>query len=156
MVRTLPSHEAPKTIVTAQGDKMIATSGYRICYNAGNVVHKSLDSYEQWAVDPVIFSKTYRVWDEPNWTANQAEAHLMALGCQAYYKSEGVWARKLESDVYMQTLENTSPALVTRGRILAIGVDGEPYSMPEPEFHKRYQASQQSLIRRLVAFFKPR
>lgn len=156
MARILPASEAPKTIISAHGERMVASAGYRICYAPSASVYEQLDEYEQWAVDPDIFNKTYKAWDEADWTPSPSEAKLMALGCRPYYKAEGVWAKKLAHDIYMQSLESPSPTLVSSGRVLAIGVDGEPYAMLESEFEKRYHPARISLIQRLVKYFKPR
>jgi hypothetical protein len=138
MARQLSEFEAPKRIVTSGGEELIAQAGYMICYRPGDTVRSSLETYQQWPVAPEIFAETYHAWDEPHWTATPAEKHLMELGCLPYYKSAGVWAKKLEEPVYVQSLEQKQPELVQTGRYIAIGAQGEPYSMGDDSFARRY------------------
>jgi hypothetical protein len=138
MARQLSEFEAPKRIVTNGGEKLIAEAGYMICYRPGEIVRSGLDTYQQWPVEPEIFAETYRAWDEPLWTPTPAEKHLMELGCLPYYKAAGVWAKKLDEPVYVQSLEQNEPELVQTGRYVAIGAQGEPYSMSDESFARRY------------------
>jgi hypothetical protein len=146
LARQLPKREAPKTIVTSQGDKLTAMAGYMICYDPGEERRARIDDYEQWPVAPTIFQQTYSVWDEEDWTPNPAEAHLMEYGCKPYYKSGGVWAKKLEEDVYLQSLEHVKPLKIRTGQYVAIGAEGEPYSMGEMTFHQRYKPQRKTIV----------
>ncbi|MDX1992266.1 MAG: hypothetical protein SF029_07745 [bacterium] len=139
MVRELPASEAPKRIRTSDGQELIAQAGYLICYRPGDHVRPRLDDYEHWPVEPSVFSKTYRQWDRPDWEPNAAVRHLMRLGCQPYYKCAGVWAKRLTQDALLQSMEHRRPVLVEAGEYVAVGVDGEPYSMGEKTFHSRYE-----------------
>jgi hypothetical protein len=139
MARPLPESESPKTIHTANGETLVATTGYMICYIPGDSVRAELDGYDHWPVEPNIFIETYAAWDEPDWTPNLVERHLISMGCSPYYKRAGVWAKQLDEDVLIQSLEHEKPVRVESGRMLAIGSQGEPYSMGEKTFHDRYE-----------------
>lgn len=153
MARQLPAEEAPKKVITIQGDELIAEAGYMICYHAGENVFPLLDSYVQWPVSGEIFQQTYKRWDEPDWQPSPAEKKLMDLGCEPYYKATGVWAKKLETDAYLQSLEHPEPVKIRTGQYVAIGIKGEPYSMGPETLHERYQVKTNRLfdaVRRLV------
>jgi hypothetical protein len=155
MARELPASEAPKTIVTAW-DTLIAQAGYMICYDPGQVVWPGLEDYFHWPVEPEIFHKTYKPWDEADLTPSPTESHLMSLGCKPYYKFVGIWAKKLNEDALVQTMESPEPVTIPPGVWLSIGVEGEPYAMSDRTFHTRYdsQPTQPGLIKRLIAFFR--
>lgn len=140
LARELRPVEAPKRIKTAW-DTLVAYSGYMICYDVGDgLERKLLDDYPHWPVEPKIFLKTYRKWDKSiPWKPNPAEQHLQQLGCKPYYKIAGVWAKKLKTPHWIQSLEGVEPILVPVGGWIAIGVEGEPTSMSETEFRNRYQ-----------------
>src|SRR5574342_208748 len=112
MVRQLPESEAPKRIITASGDKLIAHAGDMVCYEPGDQVRPTLDDYDHWPVEPKIFRQTYRVWDEWDWHPSVSENHLMQMGCKPYYKIAEVWAKKLDQSTYLQSLEHERPELV--------------------------------------------
>ena len=153
MVRELPKSEAPLTIHTHYGDTLVAEAGYMICYSAGDTVFRTIDQYDHWPVAPEIFIQTYSPWDEPNWKPSPAQRHLLAAGCRPFYKSSGIWARKLDTDVYLQSKEHVEPVKIRTGMYVAIGHDGEPYSMGETTIHSRYKPQRHtimSLIKRLL------
>lgn len=116
-----------------------ADSGDIVCYTPGDQVQPSLDGYDHWPVQPDLFKKTYKAWDDPMWRPNEPEKHLMLNGCKPYFKHLGVWALKLPVAIMMQSLESPEPVLVPAGRWLCIGSQGEPYHMSEENFHVRYQ-----------------
>jgi len=147
MVRQLLPHEAPMRIETSWGDTLIAKAGYMICYKPGPVIRHSRDDYEHWPVAPSIFAETYKRWDEDDWKPSSAEKHLMMSGCEPYYKATGVWARKLDEDAYLQSIEHERPVKVRTGQYVAIGVDGEPYSMGDNTLHSRYTQETQQVSR---------
>jgi hypothetical protein len=147
MARSVPDFEAPKQITITQGDQLVVLAGYMICYDAGDEVKATLDDYLQWPVAPEIFASAYKSWDEPDWQPTPAEEHLMQLGCKPYYKFTGVWAQQLEDDTYLQSLEHAEPVKVQRRQYIAIGIQGEPYSMGEVTFHTRYIRSGNKLLR---------
>ncbi len=120
-----------------------------ICYNPGDEVHENPDDYPHWPVRSDIFFRSYRPWDEPNWTPNPPEKQLMDLGCQAYYKIEGVWAMRLRESHKVQSLESPEPVEVPAGRWLIIGAKGEPYHNTDEAFRKRYVVPQDSLRDRM-------
>lgn len=160
MARTLPDAEAPKEIHTRWGESLLAKAGYMICYAPSDKVHDKLDDYDHWPVEPTIFTKTYKSWDEP-FEPTPAQQHLMDNGCQPFYKAIGIWAKELEGDVYIQGLEHKRPILVPKERVLAIGAEGEPYHMGEQTFHDRYDGTLsrrpkgvRGLVNRLINFFK--
>lgn len=175
MARILQDGEAPAHIQTSWGDTLIAHAGYVICYKAGKRVFPALSDYEHWPVEPHIFAQTYRTWDT-TWTPSPPQRHLLACGCQPFYKAVGVHAKILEQPVYIQSLENDYPVLVDAGRVLVIGVKGEPYAMTLENFHSRYDVPdyhhhtevevataaaqtpqrQRSVISRLLGFFAGR
>lgn len=138
MARTLSPAEAPLTIQTSWGDTLSAEAGYRICYEPAPEVHERLADYEHWPVAPDIFDKTYRPWDEPDWQPSPGEKHLMALGCEPFYKVSGIWAKKLDEDAYLLSLEHEKPVKVKTGTVVAIGAEGEPYAIGEDTLHDRY------------------
>jgi hypothetical protein len=70
----------------------------------------------------------------------------MEYGCKPYYKSGGVWAKKLEEDVYLQSLEHVKPIKIRTGQYVAIGAEGEPYSMGEMTFHQRYKPQRKTIV----------
>jgi hypothetical protein len=161
MARELPASEAPLKIRTHWGETLIAQAGYMICYNTSDEPLEKLSDYEQWPVDPEIFAKTYKAWDE-DFQPNAALSHLMENGCKPYYKAAGVWAKTLEEDVYIQGIEHEKPVLVGKERVLAIGAEGEPYHMGAETFHDRYDARLREdkaspfkrIVNRLVRYFK--
>lgn len=150
MARKVPDEEAPKTIITAQGDELIAEKDYIICYYAGDEVYDTLEEYDHWPVAPTIFAKTYKRWDDDNWHPSPSEAKLQELGCKPYYKFIGVWAKKVDESLLMQSLEHDQPVSVEPGKYIAIGADGEPYSMGENTLHARYETNR----RRIGEWFK--
>ncbi len=144
LARELPSAEAPKRIKTTW-DTLVAHAGYMICYDTGRGnVRDHLDAYPHWPVEPRIFLKTYRKWDDDTWTPDPAEQHLLKLGCKPYYKHAGVWAKKLKYPQWIQSLESIEPILIPVGGWITIGIDGEPTSMTEYEFRKRYRRAKSS------------
>jgi hypothetical protein len=137
MVRRMSDEESPK-IIDSGLYEMVATKGYFLCYQAGDTLHATLDEYGPWPVHPDNFAADYKPWDEPGWSPSPAEAHIMSLGCQPYYKYMGVWAKKLTTDIYVQTLESPHPAHVPAGQWLLVGTLGEPYCMSEENLWSRY------------------
>jgi hypothetical protein len=137
MVRRLPKEESPKVIKTAW-DTITATAGYFIAYQAGDKLHPSLDDYEPRPIEPHIFAETYAPWSEPGWKPTPAELHLMKLGCKPYYKTVGVWAKKLTEATSVQSLESAKPSIAPVGAWLCIGAAGEPWSVSDEWFHWRY------------------
>ena len=140
LARELRPGEAPKRIKTAW-DTLVALAGFMICYDVSDGrKHEKLDGYQHWPVEPSIFLKTYRKWDSKTpWKPNPAEQHLLDLGCKPYYKHVGVWAKKLKSPQWLQSREGIEPIMIPVGGWITIGVEGEPTSMTEYEFRKRYQ-----------------
>ena len=138
MARRLPASEAPKQIHTSWGDILTAQAGYVICYTPGDVVHATLDAYEHWPVEPQIFRQTYRAWKDTNWHPTPTEADLFNLGCRPCYKRANVWARYLNEDTFIQSLEHPHPVKVEKGHVLTIGAKGEPYAMSLQTFQERY------------------
>jgi hypothetical protein len=157
MVRELREEEAPKRIRMSDDTTIVATTGYKICYMAGEKARNTLNDYPHWPVEPSIFNQTYREWDEPNWQPTPAEMHLMQLGCRPFYKAAHVWAKEIREDTYIQSLEHEKPVLAETGKILAIGVKGEPYTMGDQTFAERYTPAPSGLqraVQKLVRFFK--
>ncbi|MGJ3240068.1 MAG: hypothetical protein ACFE0Q_15275 [Anaerolineae bacterium] len=160
MVRRLPADEAPLVIQTNWGETLTASAGYMICYSVGEHARAQPSDYDHWPVEPAIFEKTYKKWDEA-FTPNSAQHQLMAIGCKPYYKAVGIWAKPLETGVYIQGLEHEKPVYVPENHVLAIGAEGEPYHMGDETFHNRYDASDtererglKHAVKRLMAFFK--
>lgn len=159
LARKLPANEAPLTIKTNWGETLIAQAGYMICYDTGDKHLRNISDYDHWPVEPDIFDKTYQAWDEP-FNPTPAQKELIAIGCKPYYKAVGVWAKSLDSSVYIQGMEHDKPILVPEERFLAIGVDGEPYDMGNETFHDRYDvklterpSSLKTIAKRLIKFF---
>lgn len=160
MARVLTPEEAPLKINTRWGETLIAKAGYMICYTAGEEAQDSLAHYDHWPVESSIFAKTYEKWDQLLQTT-PAVIDLMAKGCKPFYKVSGVWAKELEKDVYVQSIEDEQPILVEKERVLAIGVEGEPYHMGAETFADRYDArlkqekpKMKGVLKRLIGFFK--
>jgi hypothetical protein len=137
MARILPAKEAPMIIKTSR-DTIIAQAGYWIAYVAGKTMKTSLDEYEPRPIEPHIFAKTYRLWDEPTWNPTPTESHLRRLGCQPYFKIAIVWAKELTMPTWVQGLESNKPALSPIGVWLCIGTEGEPWTVKPSWFHARY------------------
>jgi hypothetical protein len=154
MVRELPASEAPLTIHTHYGDTLVAEAGYMICYSPGKVVCSSIDQYDHWPVAPEIFIQTYSRWDEPNWKPSPPQRHLLAAGCRPFYKSSGIWAKKLDTDVYLQSKEHVKPVKIRTGMYVAIGQDGEPYSMGDNTIHSRYRPQRNTLLSKIKRLFR--
>jgi hypothetical protein len=129
-------HEVQDIEITLEVLK--AGAGDVICYEPSPSPKASLDDYEHWPVRRDLFRQNYKPWDERNWKPNQAETHLMMNGCRPYYKAVGVWAQRLKTDIYVQSLESPHPVLVPPGRWLCIGAKGEPYNMSDESFNERY------------------
>lgn len=154
LARKLPDEEAPKTITTSQGDTLIAQEGYIICYSGDEGEFNTLDEYVQWPVEPSIFAKTYKRWDDPDWKPSLAEQKLIELGCKPYYKFVGVWAKKTDEDLLLQSLEHDDPVKVETGKYIAIGSEGEPYSMGEQTLHSRYKSTNWRMLDWMKRIFK--
>jgi hypothetical protein len=150
MARKLPDDSPPVSIINEHGETLVAQPGYIICYEAGERAFDTLDEYPHWPVEPGIFARTYKRWEEEDWEPDPAEKRLIELGCRPYYKSVGVWAKKLTEDVLLQSIEHTEPVKVKTGSYIAIGMDGEPYHIGERTLHSRYVSSR----RRLLNWFK--
>lgn len=71
-------------------DTLVARAGYIIAYVAGDTVKSALDDYEPRPIEPHIFAKTYKPWDDARWKPSNIERHLLALGCKPFYKVAGV------------------------------------------------------------------
>jgi len=138
MARQLAPGEAPLHIKTDDGQDLVAYDNYYICYMGGEEARQHLSDYDHWPVEPEIFLQTYADWDEKEWQPTPAEAHLMQMGCKPYFKKAKVWAKTLEDDIYIQSLEHEQPVKIATGEVLAIGAQGEPYSMGEATFVTRY------------------
>jgi hypothetical protein len=119
-------------------ETLIVGAGDIICYDPGDTLQPSIDDYDHWPVKRDLFLKTYRPWDDPLWRPSEPAAHLMQHGCRPYYKAAGVWALRLQRDIYLQSLESPRPVLVPPGRWLCIGSKGEPYHMSDSKFRSRY------------------
>ena len=137
MARMLPQAESPKVIDQTK-ESLIAHTGDIICYSTGEEAESTIEAYDQWPVRADLFKKSYKPWDVLPWKPNQAQIHLWKNGCKPFYKAVGVWAMRLEKPVYIQSLESPEPVLVTPGRWLCIGAQGEPYHMNAQEFTSRY------------------
>jgi hypothetical protein len=158
MARRLPAAEAPLEIKTDQGDTLIAPAGYMICYQVDETLQPTINDYFHWPVEPKIFESIYRDWDE-KFEPTPAMQHLLEFGCKPYYKAAGVWAKDLDEAVYIQSLEHEKPVLVSEGRYLAIGSEGEPYHMSDKSFHNRYDSTLNETpfkraLKKLIGFFK--
>jgi len=160
MARILPANEAPLKIHTRWGETLIAKAGYIICYTPGDKSLSSLEQYDQWPVEPSIFAKTYKRWNQ-QLQVTPAIRHLLIKGCRPYYKVAGVWAKPLTEDVYVQSLEDEEPELVKKDHVLAIGIEGEPYHMGAETFADRYdtklqedKSKKKNILNRLIGFLK--
>ena len=141
LARELPECEAPLTVKTA-GDTLVAEAGYMICFEAGEAVRKGLYDYAHWPVRRDHFSDLYKAWDEPGWKPTPAQLHLISLGCRPYYRSLGVWAKRVTQETLVQSIESPRPVVVPRGAWICIGAIGSawgaPYSMDDESFRARY------------------
>lgn len=137
MVRRLPPDEAPKVIKTPW-DTIVAQAGYYIAYQTSEAPGKPLDAYAPRPIEPDIFKTTYAPWRVPDWKPSPTEAHLMKLGCKPFYKTVGVWAKRLTEPTYVQSIESDQPSLSPAGAWLCIGSAGEPWTVTNEWFHRRY------------------
>jgi hypothetical protein len=136
MARRLPESEAPLTI-RANRETLTVQAGYIICYDPGRKAHTRLEDYDHWPCAPEIFHATYKAWDTP-WKPRLAEKRLLDSGCKPYYKFVGVWAKQLEEDTYIQSLESPQPILIPTGDWVAIQGQEHPYHMSDEGFRERY------------------
>ena len=137
MARVLPSTEAPKVIKTSW-DTIVAKAGYYIAYSPGDVLKQNLDDYDPRPIEPHIFKETYRPWKEPDWKPSRVERYLMKMGCKPYYKTAGVWAKRLKHETWVQSIESSKPALAPVGAWLCVGTAGEPWTVEDRWFRERY------------------
>jgi hypothetical protein len=137
MVRRLSAKDAPMMIET-DGEMLTAEAGYWIAYVAGKDLKETLNDYEPRPIDPGVFAKTYRPWNQAKKNLSVTQAHLQQLGCQAYYNFSGVWAKQLTAEVLVQRMENEEPLLAPAGAWLCIGMEGEPWSVTEAWFREHY------------------
>jgi hypothetical protein len=137
MARILPPEEAPKRIKTAW-ETIVAKAGYYIAYAPGKMFHKNLDDYDPRPIEPHIFQATYRPWRDPNWKPTATEKHLMKMGCKPYYKTAGVWAKRLKHETWVQSIESSKPVLAPVGAWLCVGTEGEPWTVTDEWFQERY------------------
>ena len=142
MSRELPPEEAPLVIKT-DWDTLIAVAGYMICFESGATIRQKLYDYPHWPVEPGHFAALYRAWEGADWFPTPTEDHLLSLGCAPYYKAVGVWAKKLDQPLLVQSLESLEPVLVPGGTWLCIAAAGaawgHPYSTTDAAFLARYQ-----------------
>jgi hypothetical protein len=136
-------------IIKTDWDTLVAGAGYMICFEAGSTLREKLYDYPHWPVEPGHFAALYLAWDQPDWFPTPTENHLMSLGCVPYYKAVGVWAKKLEQPLLVQSLESLEPVLVPADTWLCIGAAGaawgQPYSTTDAAFLERYQLGSNSL-----------
>ena len=119
-----------------------AQEGDVMVYDPTDGIKKpDINDYDHWPVKRELFIKTYKIWDNLQWTPNEAEQHLIMHGCRPYYKHKGVWALRLEEPVLIQSLESPKPVEVPPGRWLIIGSEGEPYHMADAKFRERYEVA---------------
>ncbi|MEO8607532.1 MAG: hypothetical protein ABI690_06605 [Chloroflexota bacterium] len=137
MARVLQSFEAPKVIKTSW-DTIVAKAGYYIAYAPGDVLRKDLDDYDPRPIEPHIFKQTYRPWKEPDWKPTRVERYLMKMGCKPYYKTAGVWAKRLKHETWVQSIESSKPSLSPVGAWLCVGTAGEPWTVEDRWFRARY------------------
>jgi len=137
LARELPPEEAPLKIIY-NGDVLIATAGYMICFSAGWLRKRSLYDYFHWPVIADQFAELYREWDDPTWKPKWGEKHLMSLGCKPYYNSAGVWAKRLEHPQMILGLEHDKPFEVGAGNWLLIDSKGAPYWGVNKGFSKKF------------------
>jgi hypothetical protein len=137
MVRMLPPEEAPKTMKAA-GNTITAEAGYWVAYVAGETLKATLDDYNPRPIEPVIFAETYRHWDEPNIELTPTETHLQELGCNTYYKTGSIWAKKLDTEIWVQGIESNKPTRTPSGMWLCVGMEGEPWSITDAWFQAHY------------------
>ncbi len=137
MARVLQSFEAPKVIKTSW-DTIVAKAGYYIAYSPGDVLRKDLDDYDPRPNEPHIFKETYRPWKEPDWKPSRVERYLMKMGCKPYYKTAGVWAKRLKHETWVQSIESSKPSLSPVGAWLCVGTAGEPWTVEDRWFRERY------------------
>lgn len=140
MARELPHSESPLIIKTGW-DTLVIEAGYIICFKPGDMAQKSLYDYPHWPVRLDHFKDTYKQWDEFDRRLTPAEKHLLSLGCTPYYNAVGVWAKKLEDDMLIQSVESQKPVIVPVGAWLCLGAAGStlgaPWSMNDEEFYSR-------------------
>lgn len=138
MVRRLLPSEAPM-VIEFPFETVTVDAGYVICYDPGDGQRKKrIYEYEHWPVRPDLFDATYKRWDVPRWIPNEAEKHLMMMGCRPHYKWAGVWAKQLHEPTYVQSVESDEPVLAPAGMWIALGAKNEPWYIEEDTFQGRY------------------
>ena len=118
-----------------------------ICYDPGEALQDNPDDYPHWPVRSDIFFRSYRNWDEPDWTPTPPEKHLIDQGCHRL--PTRVRAQRLRESRKVQSLESPQPVEVPAGRWLIIGGKGEPYHNTDEAFRERYIVPQDSLRERM-------
>jgi len=139
MAKPLSADESPMTFAWPL-ETIVVEVPYIICYDPGQGILPALNDYDCWPVRPDLFERIYQAWDEPGWTPSPAVTHLMRLGCKPYFKTESIWAKKLDMPTLVQSMESRQPVLIPEGQWLAIGAMGEPWYLDDETFRERYNA----------------
>lgn len=137
MAGRLPAAAAPMPIHYPL-ETVYAEAGDVIIFDPTDSVKRHIREYDHWSVKPDLFLRTYRKWDEEDWSPTPAETHLMRYRCRPYYKHQGVWARQLKEPTYILSLESKQPALVPAGVWVLVGDQGEPWHSADHSFRSRY------------------
>lgn len=145
LARVLPAAEAPLVIQT-DWDTLVAQAGYYIAYRAGDTIHSRLEDYHPRPIRPDVFHQSYASYNDPNWKPTPAEAHLRSLGCSAYYKKVGVWAKRLSKVALVQSMESKEPAIVPPGAWVCVGIMGEPWSTSDEWIRTRYHVPDSAFL----------
>lgn len=137
MAARLPESAAPMEIHYTY-ETVIAEAGDVIIFDPGTEVRKRLRDYDYWSVKYDIFRNDYRKWNAEDWIPTPSQMHLMKHHCNPFYKKQGVWAKRLTKETYIQSLESPKPQLVPAGMWLVIGSSGEPWHIEDSVFRQRY------------------
>jgi hypothetical protein len=137
MARPVTAEESPLTLDLGS-EIVVVDTDYMLCYAPGDEVKSSPEEYGPWGVRKDIFNETYRQWDEPDWQPTPAEQDLLHHGCQPYYKAAGAWAKQLDTETYVLSIESSQPNVVAPGYWLAIGAQGDPWPIDDEGFRFRY------------------
>lgn len=122
--------------------------GYWIAYVTGETLKEKGDGYQLCLIEPSVFLKSYKPWDEPNWQPTLAEAYLQRLNCQPYYEIAMVWAKQLSKPIWILGIDCDEILLAPKDDWLCLNTEGKLWTTPQEYFYTRYLLSQQNSFKK--------
>lgn len=142
MVYPLTQMMIPMHIHTSWGEELVANdSSYMIILNPVEPNEsRPIHQLDRWPCQWDAFADSYKPFRVPVEDLTLAEQSLVAQGARPYYKFVGVWAKLITKPTQIRGgLEHGDRTVeVPIGNVLALGVDGEPYSMTRSKFEELY------------------